>query len=196
MPSGGQIFLGGARYLSSGGAGIVADLPIKPGYVIEPGAEVRQTSFSNVSVYSSLNSGSTATVSLTGLAAFNDAFSASARVYYTRDYAQAAAYQTSSSYAEEFALVASFAPLLPNIPTQWSVSPYVKLLQTKFDAPNPYIDNVTQHDHELQAGLVIDTPLSAKISVVTNIQFARVESNIPNYRLHDFSVLTGPTVRF
>ena len=193
---GGQAFLAGARYLASGGAGILADLPVRPGYVLEPGAEVRRVQFDDVSVFSSLNSGYAATLSLAGTAEINARFSAVTRVYWTRDSADAA-YQTSDNFAEELALVARFATIIPGSATIWSVSPYIKLLQTRFNAPNPAIDvSITRRDNETQVGLVLDTPLSAAFTFVTNVQFARVESNISSYRLSNFSVLSGPAVRF
>lgn len=194
--TGGQIFLAGARYLASAGAGVVADLPVWPGYTIEPGAEIRHVEFSNVSAFSSLNSGSTATLSLAALATFNDTFSGVARVFYMRDAADAA-FQSSNSFAEELALVARFTAPLPWGEAAWSVSPYVKLLQFKLDAPNPLIDeSVTRRDNETQVGVVLDTPVSAGYGLITNIQYARIASNIPNYRLRNFSILAGPVMRF
>ena len=92
--------------------------------------------------------------------------------------------------------VAFFSSLLM-LQVPWSVSPYLKLLQTQFDGANPFIDAFTKrHDTELQVGLVLETPISERFSVATNVQYAKVESNLPNYRLHNFSVLTGPLVRF
>lgn len=194
--AGGQVFLAGQRYLASGGGGIVADLTVRPGIVIEPGVEVRRVDFSNVSVYSSLNSGETITASLAGYATFNDTFSATARVFYTRDTADAA-FQRTDNFAEEVAVTARFAAPLPAVATLWSVSPYVKLLQTQFDGPNPAIDGaITRRDDEVQYGLVLSTPISAAFDIVTNIQKARVASNIASYRLRNFSILSGPTVRF
>ncbi len=194
--AGGQVFLAGARYLASGGGGAVADLVLRPGTVIEPGVEVRRLDFSNVSVYSSLNSGEAVTASLAGYETFNDTFGATARILYTRDGADAA-YQSTNNFGEELALSARFAAPLPAIHVPWSVSPYVKLLQTRFDGANPYIDGaIIRHDDEVEAGLVLDTPVAAAFDIVTNIQEARVASNIANYRLHNFSVLSGPTVRF
>ena len=194
--AGGQVFLAGQRYLASGGGGVVADLVVRPGTIIEPGVEVRRLEFNNVSVYSSLNSGDAVTASLTGYATFNDAFSATARVFYTRDAADAA-YQTTNNFAEELAVTARLPAPLPFIHAAWSVSPYVKLLQTRFDGPNPAIDGaITRHDDEVQYGLVLDTPVTATFDIVTNIQEARVASNIANYRVQNFSILSGPTVRF
>ena len=194
--AGGQVFLAGQRYLASGGGGIVADLVARPGYVIEPGVEVRRVNFNDVSVYSSLNSGDTITASVAGYATFNDTFIATLRTFYTRDAADAA-YQTTNTFAEELAVTARFAAPLPLVHAPWSLSPYVKLLQTRFAGPNPYIDGaITRDDDEVQFGLVLDTPVTAAFDIVTNIQEARVASNIANYRLQNFSILSGPTVRF
>ena len=193
---GGQAFLAGARYLASGGAGVVADLPVRPGYLIEPGIEVRQLKFDNVSAFSSLNSGTALTLSVAGTADFNARFGAVTRFYWTRDMA-AAAYQTSDNFAEEFALVSRFPSVIPHSALIWSASPYVKLLQARFDAPNPLIDaSITRQDNEVQVGLVLDTPLSASVTFLTNLHFDRVDSNISSFRLSNFSVLAGPAVRF
>ena len=194
--AGGQVMLAGQRYLASGGGGVVADFPVRPGTTLEPGVEVRRLDFSNVSVLSSLNSGESVTASLAGYTTFNDTFGATARVFYTREGANAA-FQSTNNFAEELSVSARFAAPLPAIHVPWSVSPYVKLLQTRFDGANPYIDAaVTRRDDEVQFGLVLDTPATAGIDIVTNIQEARVGSNIANYRLRNFSVLSGPTVRF
>ena len=193
---GGQTFLAGRRYLASGGAGILADLPVRAGVVLEPSVEVRRVQFSGVSVFSSLNTGDAVTFSLAGTVALSPQVDVSGRIAFARDAADAA-YQSTSNIAEELAIVARFAPPLPVFRGPWSVSPYVKLLQTRFDGVNPSIDPaIVRRDSEVQVGLVLDTPLTSTVDLVTNVQDARVASNIPNYRLHNFSVLTGPTVRF
>ena len=194
--AGGQVFLAGQRYLASGGAGIIADMPVLPNLLLQPGAEVRRVSFSNVSVFSSLNSGDTATASLAASAVISPSLSVIGRLFYTRDSASFD-YQSLNNYAEELALVARLPAPLTFASVPWTVSPYLKLLQSRFDAPNPFIDPaITRHDNELQVGLVLDTPLSARFDLVTNVQYASVASNIPNYRLHNFSVLSGPLVHF
>ena len=193
---GGQAFLAGQTYFSSGGAGVIADIPVRPGYVLEPGVEFRGVHFDNVSVFSSLNSGNEITLSMSGSAEFNARLSAVTHFFWTRNSASAAD-QSSDSFGEEFALVAKFASPIPHSAMTWSVSPYVKLLQTRFDGPNGYIDgSVTRHDRESDVGLVLDTPLSARITVVTNVQFGRINSNISNFRVSNVSFLTGPAVRF
>lgn len=194
--AGGQVFLAGQRYLASGGAGIVADMPVLPNLLLQPGAEVRRVSFSNVSVFSSLNSGDTATAALAASAVINPSLSIIGRLSYTRDSASFN-YQSLDNYAEEVALVARLPAPLTFASVPWTMSPYIKLLQSRFDAPNPYIDPaVNRHDSELQVGFVLDTPLNARVGLVTNVQYGDVASNIPNYRLHNFSILSGPVVHF
>ncbi len=194
--AGGQVFLAGQRYLGSGGAGVIADMPVTPALLLQPGAEVRGVSFSNVSVFSSLNSGATATVSLAGTATLKPWLSLVGRVCYTRETA-AFDYQSFNSTAEELAVVAQVPGPLPFAAQPWTVSPYLKLLQTQFDGPNPYIDAATtRRDGEVQVGFVLDTPLNGRFDLVTNVQYAAVSSSIPNDRLHNFSFLSGPRIRF
>ena len=193
---GGQVFLAGSRYLASAGAGIVADLPVKSGFLVEPGLEIRHLDFNNASIFSSLNSGTSISVSAAAEIALNETWSLHGRIAYSRD-AAAFSFQSSDNVGEEIALTASFVPSMTGLATTWSVSPYLKLLQTSFDGPNPFIDSsTTRHDQEIQVGAVLDTPVFKRFSLVTNVQFAKVDSNIPNYRLRNISVLTGPTVRF
>ncbi len=194
--TGGQIFLAGQRYLSSGGVGIVADLAIRPNLLLQPGAEVRHVSFSGTSVFSSLNTGEAAIVSLNGTGIITPFVSVVGRLVYTHDSASAD-YQTSSDYAEELALVLQAPPPLRFASAPWTVSPYVKLLQSRFEGPNPYIDASTvRRDNEVQTGVVLNMPVNARFDITGNVQYANVASNIPNYRLHNFAVLAGPAVRF
>ena len=41
-----------------------------------------------------------------------------------------------------------------------------------------------------------NTPLWRNIAVSTTVQFDRTQSTLPNYSQHNFSVMTGPSVRF
>lgn len=194
--AGGEILLAAQPYFASGGAGVIADMPIRPNFSLEPGIEVRGVSFSQQSVFTSLNSGATVTVSLAGTATLTPAVNVIGRAFYIKN-AAVTSFQSLDSFGEELALLVQIPSSLTFAKVPWSVSPYVKLLQTRFDAANPYIDaSVIRRDNEVQTGLVLSTPLTSRIDVQTNIQYAAVASNIPNYRLRNFSVLTGPTVRF
>ena len=43
---------------------------------------------------------------------------------------------------------------------------------------------------------MFNTPLWRNIAVSTTVQFDRTKSTLPNYSQHNFSVMTGPSVRF
>lgn len=194
--AGGQIFLAGQRYLASGGVGLVATIPLTATLAVQPGVEVRAVRFSDATVYSSLNSGSATTFSLAGEAALSDTFSLAGRLYYTRDSA-AVGYQSADTFAEELALVARLPAALAVGSGLISLSPYVRFLQTRFDAANPYIDAaVVRQDNEYEFGAVVDAPLTRSISLDASIGYHWVASNIPNYSLKNLSILSGPTVRF
>ena len=192
----GQVWLAGARYETSGGFGLVADIPVSDRLSLQPGAEVRYANFASMSVLSSLSTGDVVSASIAGQAALTGSISMLSTLSFSRSNANMT-FQSLDCYGEQFALVDSFAVPLNGATSAWSVSPYLKLLQTVFDAANPYIDpNTARRDSEWQAGVVFDTPLSSTFGFVTNVQYAKVTSNIPNYREHNFSVLSGPTVRF
>lgn len=194
--AGGQIWIAGARYFTSGGVGIIADLPVAPTFSLQPAVEIRYANLAGASSFSSLNSGDIATAALAAQATITPDISAFSRVYLTRGGADLS-YQCYRTFAEEVSIVAKLAAPLPGLTTTWAMSPYVKLLQTDFDGANPYIDpSQSRRDAEWQVGVVFDTPLSAEVGIVTNIQYARDNSNIPNFRERNFSVLSGPTVRF
>jgi hypothetical protein len=77
------------------------------------------------------------------------------------------------------------------------VSPFVRLIRTEFNAPNPFIDPTTaQRDAEWIAGVMLDTPLTKTFGLSTILQYDRTDSTLPNYRQNNFSAMFGPTVRF
>jgi hypothetical protein len=77
------------------------------------------------------------------------------------------------------------------------ISPFVSYLRTAFDAANPDIDpDIARVDDEWIGGIVLKTPLTDKFGLSTAFQYQHTNSNLPNYKLQNFSVMTGVTVRF
>ncbi|CEG08560.1 hypothetical protein BN961_01976 [Afipia felis] len=106
-------------------------------------------------------------------------------------------YQAFDSWGLEAALTWEFAPPFVSIPRNWSISPYFKYANTRFDAANPNIDPATvRHDNQWSAGAIFNTPITKAIGFTTTLQYDRNNSNLPNYRLNNFSVIAGPTFRF
>jgi hypothetical protein len=106
-------------------------------------------------------------------------------------------FQVFHQWSGEAALSFQFAPPSSSIPQNWTLSPFVRVIKTDFGAPNPAIDPaITRADTEWDVGLTLNTPFTQTFGLSTTAQYARTDSTLSNYRLNNFSVLSGPTVRF
>jgi hypothetical protein len=83
------------------------------------------------------------------------------------------------------------------MPRHWTLSPFGRYVETDFDAANPFIDpNTRRVDKTWTAGVIFDTPITRWFGVKTTFQYDRTTSTLPNFRMDNYSVLTGPTARF
>jgi hypothetical protein len=83
------------------------------------------------------------------------------------------------------------------IPRKWTFGPYLRLLRTEYDAPNPFIDPAAERrDNEWRVGAMLDMPLTPYLGLSAIVQYARTSSTLPNYRNENFSAVFGPTARF
>ena len=83
------------------------------------------------------------------------------------------------------------------IALSWTISPFARVIRTRFDAPNPsinpFVSNIT---NEWLAGVLLDMPITETFGVTTTMQYDRTYSTLPNYRQNNFSIMSGPTARF
>jgi len=78
---------------------------------------------------------------------------------------------------------------------QWGS--FVFGVETDFDAPNPFLDPTTKRsDKTWTGGVIVDTPITQWFGVKTTFQYDKTMSTLPNFRMDNFSVLSGPTARF
>ena len=83
------------------------------------------------------------------------------------------------------------------ITRNWSVAPFVRYVDTSFDAANPSINaGIVRQDKQWTTGVLFNAPITAVLGVSAAIQYDKTDSNIPNYSLNNFSVMAGPTARF
>ena len=83
------------------------------------------------------------------------------------------------------------------ITRNWSVAPFARYIETKFDAANPFIDpNIVRRDGQWSVGALFDAPITNYLGVSMAVQYDKTTSTLPNYRLDNFSVMFGPTARF
>jgi len=195
---GGNTWVGGDNYLSSGGAGVSLRLPFTMQWTLQPEFEWRQNSFSlgNTANVSTFNSGSTYTAALSSTYQLAQPLRLDMRGLVRRG-DSTFSYQSFDQWGAEAALLYEFAPPIEGIMRNWSIAPFVKYIATHFDTPNPFIDPfTTRADNQWSVGGILNMPVNTTFGISAAVQYDKVNSNLPNYRLDNFSVIIGPTARF
>jgi hypothetical protein len=196
--AGSMSWIGGSQFLNSGGGGI--SLRIQPPSVwsFEPAIEWRHLSVSSPGFgqISALGNGDLYTISFSGSYKFSETLTLEARPIFAR----AAAVNPWQSFDQEgfdAGLHIEFAGPFASVPVFWSVVPYASVLWSSFDAADPSVDNNTvRRDFEYRAGLLVDLPMATNFGFSGMVQYERTNSNLPNFRIDDLSVMFGPTARF
>ena len=193
---GGNTWLDNKSYLSSTGAGVDVRLPVSNRFTYGPAFEWRRNDFNTIPLVSSFNSGNSYTTSLGSSWQISQTVRLDSRGFYRSGDAQFI-FNEYNQWGAEAALTFEFAPPFSFITRNWSVSPFVKYLETKFGGPNPLIDPATtQHDSMWSTGAIFNAPITSTFGLSTAIQYDHTSSTIQNYRLNNFSVMFGPTARF
>ncbi|MBX9711161.1 MAG: tetratricopeptide repeat protein [Xanthobacteraceae bacterium] len=195
---GGNTWLDNKSYLGSVGAGLDLRLPMANHWTVAPGFEWRRNDFTlgTVTPVTPFNSGDSYTASLGGTWQATQTIRLDTRGFYRRGDAQMV-FNTFDQWGAEAALSFEFSPPFVGITRNWSVAPFVKLLDTKFGGPNPFIDPLnTQHDTMWSTGAIFNAPINSWFGLSTAVQYDHTDSTIQNYRLNNFSVMFGPTARF
>jgi hypothetical protein len=204
--TGGNIWVGGSQYLASGGAGVVFTLPVNARLSFEPGFEWRHVDVSintpvatpgvSASQLNEFSSGNWYTGGMSVKYAIVETVRLDARGYYRRGEAQAD-FQNFDQWVGEAALSFLMPPPFQWMPRHWTLSPFGRYVETEFDAANPFIDpNTRRIDKTWTAGVILDTPITNWFGVKTTFQYDRTTSTLPNFRMDNYSVLSGPTARF
>jgi len=195
---GGNTWLGGSSYLSTGGAGISAKIPLGDRVSIGPEFEWRRAEVNSGDVVpvSTLSSGNWYTAGLSSTAEIAQQIRLDARGLYRRADSQFN-FQNYNQWVVEAAITFAFAPPFDFVSRNWSIAPFARYIRTEFDAANPFIDPlIARRDTEWIAGVVLDTPLTKTFGLSTVIQYDKVGSTLPNYRQDNLSVMFGPNARF
>lgn len=195
---GGNTWLGGANYLSTVGAGVALKFPVNDRFSFGPDFEWRRAEFrtGDVVPVSGFNSGDWFTVGLTASGVIAQQIKLDTRGLYRRG-ESSFAFQSFDQWAIEAALTFEFAPPFEMVSRNWSIAPFVRYIDTKFDAANPFIDPFTvRHDGQWSVGALFNAPLNKTLGFSAAVQYEKNTSSLPNYRLDNFSVMLGPTARF
>jgi hypothetical protein len=191
-------WVGGTQFLNSGGAGVSLRMQPTPMWSFEPGFEWRILSVTNPGFgqIAALGNGDLYTVFLHGTYRFNQIFSLEARPIFVRASSDNP-WQSFDQGGFEAGLRIESEPPLPAMPYRWAITPYARLMWASFDAPDPAVNPaVTRRDFDYRAGVLVDMPVAANFGFAGMLQYERTNSNLPNFRTNDLSVLLGPTARF
>jgi tetratricopeptide (TPR) repeat protein len=193
---GGDTWVGGAPYFASEGAGVSVGIPATAKLSFEPYFEWREVEVNDTLQFPEYGTGSWSTLGTTSSYIVSDQVKIDARAYYRRGVA-AADYQDFSEAGAEIALLYQFAPPVPSIPRAWSVAPFGRFIRTAFDAPDPSINpSIARIDNDWAAGVILGMPITANFGISSTVEYDLTDSTLPNYTLRNFSILSGPTVRF
>lgn len=195
---GGNTWLAGANYLSTVGAGVSLKFPVNDRFSFGPDFEYRRAEFKTGDVIpvSGFNTGDWFTTGISASAVISQQIKLDTRGLYRRG-ESAFAFQSFDQWAIEAALTFEFAPPADWMSRNWSVAPFVRRIETRFDAANPFIDPFTvRSDGQWSVGALFNAPITKTFGLSTAVQYDRTTSSLPNYRLENFSVMFGPTARF
>lgn len=193
---GGNTWIGGSSYFSTAGAGVGVKVPVNDRFTFGPDFEWRRADFRTIDPVAGFNSGDWYTTSLTASWNIAQQIKLDARGLYRRG-DSAFVFQSFDQWAIEAALTLEFAPPFVWMSRNWSVAPFARWIDTRFDAPNPFIDPlVARSDHQWSVGALFNAPMTKNFGISAAVQYDKTNSSLPNYRLENFSVMFGPTARF
>lgn len=193
---GGNTWVGGSSYFSTAGAGVGVKIPVNDRFTFGPDFEWRRSDFRTIDPVAGFNSGDWYTTSLVASWNIAQQIKLDARGLYRRG-DSAFAFQSFDQWAMEAALTLEFGPPFVWMSRNWSVAPFVRWIETRFDAPNPFIDPlIARNDNQWSVGALFNAPVTKNFGISAAVQYDKTNSSLPNYRLENFSVMFGPTARF
>jgi hypothetical protein len=195
---GGRVWVGGSGYLATLGAGVSLNLPMTTRWTVGPEFEWRRASIDSGVLFpvTGFGSGDWYAGGFSSGVKFQEWLKLDSRALFRRGESNLV-FQSFDQFTAEAALTVEFAPPFEVLSRNWSVIPFVKYIQTDFDAANPFIDPFTVRvDKQWIAGAMFNAPIAKGFGVTATVQYDKVNSNIKNYTQDNFSVMVGPTARF
>lgn len=203
--TGAVTMLGSNNYLNTGGAGASFRAEFGPDIWLEPGAEWRGLwvdpargflGFNPYATLSTLATGDVITGYLSGSYRIFDDVRFDGRVGYSRANAGYAA-QSSDQVDVQAMLRVEVDPPHPMIARRWTIAPYARFTQLAFDAANLLVNPfVARRDAVWTYGIMLDSPVTETFGFAGHLEFARNDSNLPNFKTQNVSVSFGPTAKF
>lgn len=192
-------YVGGSNYLNAGGAGVNLRLPFGEEFAIEPGVEWRHLAVSSGGLFptvATIATGNAVTASIGASYRPQDDVRLETRVAFTRANA-ALASQSFDQIDAQALLRIDFDPPFELIGRKWSLAPYARIFQIAFDASDPVLDPWrARRDVAWTTGVTFEAPVTPWLGFSSTFEYARNDSNLPNFRTDNLSVWFGPVARF
>jgi hypothetical protein len=197
--------VGDINYANDGGGGITFRKDFGRDFMLEPGFEYRRLYVYdggpwawNWAAYTvaTIATGDVYTGSLNASYRFNDMVWLEGRGAYSRANTILSS-QSSDTIDFQAMLHFEFDPPLPEIPRRWTIAPYARFMQVAFDSPNFLVDPLrARRDDAWTFGVSLDAPIGPRWGFAGRLEFLRNDSNIPNFKMQDVSVVFGPVAKF
>lgn len=78
----------------------------------------------------------------------------------------------------------------------WTFSLDMRGMSRTYSEANPVVSATVREEHEFRADAQIYAPISASVGVFAGVGWRDVRSNLPNYEIHNVSVMGGLSARF
>ncbi len=185
---GGTTWLDGATYLSTVGAGVSLRAPVNDRFTFGPEFEWRRAEFKTGDVVpvSGFNTGDWFTSSLSASWNIAQQIKLDMRGLYRRG-DSAFVFQSFNQWAIEAAVTFEFAPPVDWMSRNWSIAPFARWIDTRFDAPNPFIDPLTtRSDGQWSVGALFNAPVTKNFGVSAAVQYDKTNSSLPKLSPGEF----------
>ena len=196
-----DVTLGGQQYFNTLGAGFSARFQLPMGITVDPGVEYRRRDFSNSGNYptADFQTGHQVTGYITGAGPLPvvAGLSWQARLAVSTDTATYRPYAYDDVSIDVAFPYAFAAPAFLQAGRDWVIAPFVGYSDTPYKQADIVVDPlVKRHDNQWRVGSTLDMTVYRNIGFAIQVQYLNTDSNISNFRTHDFVVSAGPTIRF
>ncbi|WP_299812155.1 tetratricopeptide repeat protein [Tardiphaga sp.] len=194
---GDQVWLGGANYFNALGGGVSARTTIGDNVFVEAYVENRHRQFSDSLNYptSSEQTGDLLSTSVLGDLRFGPLHWIT-RIGYDQNSA-VFSYNSYKRYSVDMTIPYEFSLSVLGVPRQFAFALTAGYSWANYMDPNPIIDPfMARNDREQRYGAIFDAQVVDNLGIRTQVQYSKIDSTLPNYRMDNLSVSFGPSVRF
>lgn len=194
---GDQVWLGDANYFSAGGGGASARTTAGDLGLLEAYVEERHRDFSDSANFptASQQTGDLLSAGVTSDLRFG-AWHWATRIGYDQNRA-VFDFNSYKRYSIDMAFPVEFTLPVFGAARQFVVSPTIGYSWADYSSADPMIDPaVARYDREQRYGVIFDAQVYQNMGLRTQVQYSKIDSNLPNYTTNNFSISVGPTARF